>query len=115
MDDKQRRQFIEAASAIGSPGVFRRDGGNLREFMEDYVKAGDSAQEVATKIIQYFCLDGGSYNGFQQGVQLALGFLDVTVAQSDRSQRVQALKDLKTLLIAGDVKAIRQWVESNYP
>lgn len=115
MDDKHRRLFIEVASAIGSPGVFRRDGGSLREFQEDFVTDGDSAQEIATKIIEYFCLDGKSYNGFQQGVQLALGFLDVAVPQNDRSQRGQALKDLKGLLIAGDVKAIRQWVESNYP
>ena len=108
MDEKHRRLFIEVASAIGSPGVFRRDGGSLREFLGDYVNDGDSAQEVATKIFQYFCLDGGSYNGFQQGVYLALGFLDAILPQNDRSQRGQALKDLKGLLIAGDVNAIRQ-------
>jgi len=71
MDDKHRRLFIEVASAIGPPGRFQRAAVSLREFQEDYAKGVKSAQEIGTKILQYFCLDDGKFNGFTLGVQLA--------------------------------------------
>ena len=114
MDDDLRKEFMIAAAAIGH-GNFRRQGGSLRDFLQNRVHESDTATDVGAKIIEYFCIDDGKFNGFVDGVRLAITFLDaVATWTADEAHRRQSLKDLKHLLSVGDMNAIHRWVDTNY-
>ena len=103
-----------AAAAIGHR-KFRGRSGSLRDFLQNHVHDADNVIEVGAKIIEYFCIEDGKFNGFVDGVRLAITFLDaVATVTGDHSQRTQSLKDLKQLLATSDMNAIRQWVDVNW-
>jgi hypothetical protein len=116
MNKEQRLTFQRVAAEIGPPSLFRRTGGSLVDFVENFLDPGDATDVVGAKILQYFRLDeDGATNNFLPGIQLAVGFLDATMtAPKDPAQRKQSLRDLKTILDSGDAAQLHRWVTSYY-
>ena len=116
MNKEQRLIFQRVAAEIGPPSLFRRTGGSLVDFVENYLAPEDTLDIVGAKILQYFCLDeDGTPNNFLPGIQLAIGFLDaVKTAPTEPAQRRQSLVDLKAILQSGDPAQLQRWVASYY-
>lgn len=78
MNDRYRIAFIKATTDIGSPKVF----------LENEVREGDAPDVVATKILGYFCTEGGLFNNCMPGLALAIRFLDTILdGPADRMEK----------------------------
>jgi hypothetical protein len=115
MDKRLERAFKEAQTLVGPPGMFRRTGGSLSDFLESQRDVSDP-RLIGANILEYFCSDDeGRFNGFVPGVKLALAFLDsVLDGPQDPEQRVQCYRDLQLILKQGDAKSVLRWIHSNY-
>jgi hypothetical protein len=92
--------------------VFISDHG-LHDFLIDANTRCSGPAEIAAYALQYFCLEGGKFNGFLVGVQTAIAFLDEHL--TGPAQKQQCLVDLKDLLNAGaSYQQLLGWVQSYY-
>lgn len=104
------------AAELGTASDFSGGGGSLADFLSNKLSPSDTASIAGAKLLEYFCLDdGGGFNGFRRGVDLAVTFLDETLGHRNTEQRLQSLKDLKSVLEdAKDRKPIDDWVRGWY-
>lgn len=107
---------MEAAATFGAPHVFRRGGCSLRDFMDNEARDADTHNLVGAKIISYFCMEDGRYNGFHSGIALAVEYLERSVGcVLDSGVRLQCLKSLRELLNAGATEnQLVEWAKSYF-
>ena len=70
-----------------------------------------SSQEMAAQLLTTCCLTDGKFNNFQAGFLAVMAFLN----DQFKSPGDRAYKDLAEILkTAGNINAIRRWMESNF-
>ena len=115
MDSHHRQQLMISASLCGGSKIFRPHGG-LRDLIDHRANDTNDPVVIAARILDFFCVENGTYNGFQPGVSLAVQFLNLTCSDPpDGYARIQALTDLKAILTGTPtVDTLEQWARSHY-
>jgi hypothetical protein len=109
--------LIKAAAAeIAEPREFRRDGASLNDFLRNCLSPSDSADLVAAKLVEYFCLDdNGAFNNRVVAIKLVVMFLDEVGTAPVGSARGVALKDLQRILTQHpNLQQIQDWARAHY-
>jgi hypothetical protein len=87
----------------------------LKRGLEDILQQAESnnwsPQEMAAQLLAICCLQEGKFNNFQAGFLAAMTFLNEQLDPPGDQAYYDLAQILKT---AGNIDAIRRWMESNF-